>query len=52
MNTQAGRHGRWAVRQGDRKLIRARGKMFPGKLSDLHPEMKNYAAEKPDLLTR
>jgi hypothetical protein len=40
------------VRDGDWKLIRDRGKMFPGKLSDSHPEMKNYAAEKPDLVTR
>ncbi|HIA19606.1 MAG TPA: sulfatase, partial [Planctomycetaceae bacterium] len=43
---------RWAVREGNWKLIQNRGKMFLGNLADDQPEAKNYASEKPALVTR
>ena len=46
----------WAVREGDWKLIATgRGKgqrLFLGSLAGEQPEQKNYATDKPGLVTR
>jgi arylsulfatase A len=43
---------RWAVREGNWKLIRERGKTSLHNLADEQPERKNYVGEKPDLVDR
>ncbi len=47
---------RWAVREGDWKLIgsgdKGRGKLFLGNLADEQPERKNYAKQKPEIVKR
>ena len=47
---------RWAVRQGDWKLIDDKHlgdeRVFLASLADEEPERKNYVAEKPDVVRR
>jgi arylsulfatase A len=43
---------RWAVREGDWKLISTGKKMFLGNLADEKPEEKNHADEQPDVVQR
>ncbi len=43
---------KWAVREGDWKLIATGNNQFLGNLADDEPEAKDYAKEKPDVVER
>jgi len=44
---------RWAVRQGDWKLIcEGKDRLFLGNLADAEPEVKDYSGERADIVKR